>query len=64
MQIQEYCDLKYWRKQYNKELMQLLGNLEILSFVRISQWNWTGHVNRMYSKRTASKVFNNNPKGS
>jgi hypothetical protein len=26
-----------WRKQYNKELMQLFGDLDILSFVKI---NW------------------------
>jgi hypothetical protein len=65
MQNQEYSDLKYWRKQYNKELMQLLGDLEILSFVRVSQSNCTGHVNRMDCKRrTASQVFNNNPQGS
>jgi hypothetical protein len=43
--------------------MQLLGDLDTLSFVRISQLNWTGHVNRMDSTRTASQVFNNNPWG-
>jgi hypothetical protein len=31
--------------------MQLFGDLGILSFVRISQLNWTGHFNRMDSKR-------------
>jgi hypothetical protein len=54
-----------WRKQCNKELKQLLGDLDILSFVTISQWNWIGHVNRMDSKRKVSQVFNNNnPHGS
>jgi hypothetical protein len=38
-----------WRKRYNKELMQLFGNLGILSFVRISRLDW-GHVKRMDSK--------------
>jgi hypothetical protein len=30
-----------WRKWYNKELTQLFGDLDILSFVRISQLNWS-----------------------
>jgi len=44
--------------------MQLFGDLNILSFVRISWFNWIGHVNRMDSKRKVSEVFNNNPQGS
>jgi hypothetical protein len=40
-----------WRKRYNKELMQLFGDLVILSFVRISLLNWIGNVNRTGSKR-------------
>jgi hypothetical protein len=52
-----------WRKRYNKELMQLLGDLDILSFVRINRLKWTGHVNRMDSKRKVIQVFNNNPQG-
>jgi len=49
---------------HKKELMQLFGDLDILSFVRISWLNWIGHVNRMNSKRKVSEVFNNNPQGS
>jgi hypothetical protein len=52
-----------WRKRYNKELMQLFGDLDILSFVRISRLNWIGHVDRMDSKRKIIQVFNNIPKG-
>jgi hypothetical protein len=44
--------------------MQPFGAFNILSFVRISRFNWIGHVNRMESKRTVSQVFNNNPQGS
>ena len=44
--------------------MQLFGFLDIFSFVRISRFNWMGHVNRMESKRNVSQVFNNNPQGS
>jgi len=43
-----------------KELMQLFGNLDKLPFVRISQLNWIGHVNRMDSQRKVRHVFNNN----
>jgi hypothetical protein len=40
-----------WRKQYNKGLLQLFGDLNILPFVRRSPLNWIGHVNRMDSKK-------------
>jgi hypothetical protein len=30
------------RKCYNKELVQLFGDLDIHSFVRISRLNWSG----------------------
>ena len=39
-----------WRKWYDKELMQLFGDSDRHSFVRISQLNWIGHINRMESK--------------
>jgi hypothetical protein len=44
--------------------MQLFGDLDVFSFVRISLLNWIGHVSRMDSKRKISQVFNNNPQGS
>ena len=40
-----------WRKRFNKELMQLFGDLDVLSFVRISRLKWTAHVDRMESTR-------------
>jgi hypothetical protein len=40
-----------WRKRYNKELMQLFADLDMLSFVRIRQLNGIGLVNRMNRKR-------------
>jgi hypothetical protein len=49
------------RKWYDKELMQLFGDLYILSCVRISWMNWISHVNRNDSKRKVSQVLNNNP---
>lgn len=44
--------------------MQVFGDLDVLSFVRISQFNQIGHVNRMDSIRNLSQVFNNNTQGS
>jgi len=44
--------------------MQLFGDLDILSSVRVSRLEWIGHVNRMDSKRKVSQVFDSNPQGS
>jgi len=37
--------------------MQLFGDIDILSFVRISRLNWIGYVNSRVRKRKVSKVF-------
>jgi hypothetical protein len=47
-----------WRKSFDTEMMLFFRDLDMLSFVRISQLNCIGHVNRK-----VSKVFNNNPQG-
>jgi hypothetical protein len=44
--------------------MKLFGDLDILSFIRISQLNWIGCVDRMNSTTKVIQVFNNNPQGS
>ena len=59
IKVNENC-----RRRYSEELMQLFGDLDILSFVRINRLNWIGHVNRMDSKRKVSEVFKSNPQGS
>jgi hypothetical protein len=43
--------------------MLLFGDLDMLSFVRISQLNWIGRVNKMDSIRKGSQVCNSNPHG-
>ena len=43
--------------------MQLFGDLNVLSFARVSRLNWTVNVNRMDSKRKISQVINNNTQG-
>jgi len=47
-----------WRNRYNKELIWLFVDLDILSFVRTSRLNRICHLNRMSSKRKVSQVFN------
>ena len=53
-----------WIKRSNKEVVQLFGDLDTLSFFIISRLIWIGHVNRTESKRKIIKVFNNNHQGS
>jgi hypothetical protein len=40
--------------------MQLFGDLDILSYVRIRRLYWIGDLNRMESKRKVSPILNNN----
>ena len=44
--------------------MQLCGDFDVLSFVRIRRLKWICLLNRMDVKRQVSQVFNNNPEGS
>jgi hypothetical protein len=53
----------YWRRRHN-ELMQLYGDLDVVSFIRINRLRWIGHVNRMDTKRMGYQVFANQPQGS
>ena len=46
------------------EIMQLLGDSDVLSFVIISRLNWICHINGMDIKRQESQLFNNNPQRS
>jgi len=41
--------------------MQLLGNLDMLHFVRTVGLNWTGHVDRMVSTRKVIRISNDEP---
>lgn len=50
-----------WRNRHDKDLMQLFGDLDKLSFLRISRLKRIGYVNRLNSKRTVRQVFNKFP---
>jgi len=56
--------IENWRKRYNKEIMQLFGDSDILSLVRKSRLDWIRHVSRKGSKRKVSQVVENNPQRS
>jgi hypothetical protein len=53
-----------WRRRHNNELIQLYGDLDMISFIRINRLRWIGHVNRKDNKRMAIQVFANQPQGS
>jgi hypothetical protein len=53
-----------WIRRHNNELMQLYGDLGIVSFIRMNRLRWIGHVNIMDNKRMLYQVFANQPQGS
>jgi len=59
IKVNENC-----RKRYNRELLQLFGDLGLLCFVRMCGLDLIGHVNRMDSKSSVSQILNNNTQGS
>jgi len=42
---------KNWRKRHTEELMQMFGDSDTFSFLKISRLTWIDHVNRMDSKK-------------
>jgi hypothetical protein len=52
-----------WIRRHNSELMQLYGDLGIVSFIRINRLRWIGHVNRMDNERMVYQVFVNQAQG-
>jgi hypothetical protein len=44
--------------------MQLYGDLDTVSFIRINRLRWIGHFNRMDNKRMVYQFFVNQPQGS
>jgi hypothetical protein len=54
----------FWRRRHNNELIQLYGDLDIVSFIRINKLRWIVHVDRMDNKRTVYQVFANQSQGS
>ena len=47
-----------WRKRCDKLLMQVFGDLDMLSFVRVNLKNWIGHVTRLVKYFTKNRWLN------
>jgi len=45
-----------WKNRCNKLLMQVFGDLDMLSFVRINLKNWISHVNRLVTYLTKKQM--------
>ena len=57
------CIDNMWRRRYNKELIQLLGDPDIVSNVRLDRLRWIGHTNRMSNNRKVKQIFKLQPQG-
>jgi hypothetical protein len=47
----------------NYELDELMGNADIVRFIKIRRITWLGHVMRMDDKRTPKKILEWKPTG-
>ena len=52
-----------YRIRFNCELEELIGGLNVVSFVKSQRIRWLGHVLRMPETRTLRKIFDTLPEG-
>jgi hypothetical protein len=52
-----------WRIRMNYELNELIGNTDILRFIKSRRIAWLGHVMRMDDKRTPKRILQWKPIG-
>jgi hypothetical protein len=46
-----------WRISINYELNELIGNADIVRFMKSKRIAWLGHVKQMYDKRTPKRIL-------
>jgi hypothetical protein len=46
-----------WRIRMNNELNELIGNADIVRFIKSIRIAWLGHVTRMDDKRTPKRIL-------
>jgi hypothetical protein len=46
-----------WRNRMNYELNELIGNADIVRFIKRRRIAWLGHVMRMDDKRTPKRIL-------
>jgi len=52
-----------WRIRMNHELNELIGNADIVRFIKSRKIVWLGHVKRMDDKKTPKRVLQWKPIG-
>ena len=52
-----------WRIRMNYELNELIGNTNIVRFIKSRRMVWLGHVMRMDDKRTPKRILQWKPIG-
>ena len=52
-----------WRIRRNYELNELIGNADIVRFIKSRRIAWLGHVKRMDDKRTPKRILQWKPIG-
>jgi hypothetical protein len=52
-----------WRMRMNYELNKLIGNADIVTFIKSRRIAWLGHVMRMDDKRTPKRILQWKPIG-
>jgi hypothetical protein len=52
-----------WRIRINYELNELIGNADIIRFIKSRRIAWLGHVMRMDDKRTPKRILQWKPIG-
>ena len=50
-----------WRIKSNEELTRLIGNKNIINYIKAQRSAWFGHVRRMSDDRIARKVYECTP---
>lgn len=57
------CEEGVWRSRYNRELRQLYGDTDLVSFIKAGRIRWLGHVERMAADRVPRKILYGQPGG-
>jgi hypothetical protein len=52
-----------WRSRKNQELDELIGNADIVRFIKSRRMNWVGHVMRMEGWRIPRRILEWKPVG-
>ena len=57
------CDRGEWRIRYNSELYRLYKYPEVVTSIKVSRLQWSGHVQRMAEHEIPKKIMGNKFEG-